>query len=107
VQHLPRIRALNYQVIVDERLDYDTTHSNYTSRQSADSRSRSSATASPRLKSDDLNNLHMDRAALSPVFHREENENAALSLKNSFQKHRIKNGKKNHHHNIGTKYKNE
>jgi hypothetical protein len=49
----------------------------------------------------------MDRAALSPVFHREENENAALSLKNSFQKHRIKNGKKNHHHNIGTKYKNE
>jgi hypothetical protein len=48
----------------------------------------------------------MDRAALSSVFQKEENENAALSSKNSFQKQRIKNGKKDHHHNIGTKYKN-
>jgi hypothetical protein len=65
--------------------------------------------ASPRFKSGDLNTLHLDRAALSLVFHEEENENAALSLKKSSQKHRMKNEKKNHHHhrNVGNKYNNE
>jgi hypothetical protein len=49
-----------------------------------------------------LNNLHLNRAALSLAFHDEE-KNVALSAENSMKKHRMKNEKTNHHHhhNIG------
>jgi hypothetical protein len=105
VRHLLEIRALNYRVIRNGRLDYDVRQSSYTSRQSANSLLQSSAVASLRFKSADLNSLHLDRASLSFVFH-EENESVALSSKNSAQKHRTKNEKKIHHHNAGHKYNN-
>jgi hypothetical protein len=106
VRHLLGIRALNYRVIRNGRLDYDVRQSSYTSRQSTNSLLQSSAAASLRFKSGDLNSLHLDRTSLSFVFHEEENESVALSSKNSAQKHRTKNEKKSHHHNAGHKYNN-
>lgn len=50
------------------------------------------------FKRGNLNNVHLDRAALSHVFHDAENENVACSLNHSTAKHRVKNEKKNHHH---------
>ena len=71
----------NYRVTLNEKRDYDVTPSSFTSRQFASSPSRDKLAASARFKSGDLNSVHLDRAALSHVFHDAENE------------------KKNHHHN--------
>lgn len=60
--------------------------------------SRSYKAASHPFKSGDLNNLHLDRAALDLVFHPEETEtNVASSPKNGVVKHRMKKEKKDHH----------
>lgn len=78
--------------------------SNYMSRQSVSSLSQSNTVPSLLPKSGDLNSLHLDQAALSLVFHHEENENVASSQKNSTVKHRMKkNEKKNYYHKAGHK----
>ncbi|KAH3917613.1 hypothetical protein HBH56_042670 [Parastagonospora nodorum] len=81
---------------------YDVRQSSYMSRQSASS-PRSSTPSSLLFKSGDLNNLHLNRAALSLAFHDKEEKNVASSAENSMKKHQMKNEKTkyHHHHNIG------
>jgi hypothetical protein len=100
---LPKICAINYRVVLGEKPDYDARPSSSTSRPSASSPLRRSTAASRRFKSGDLDNLHLDRTALGPVFHEEEKENTPLSSKNSMEKQRMKNEKKKSHHNTGNK----
>jgi hypothetical protein len=95
----------NYRAILNRKLDYGATRSNYMSRQSASSPSRSNTAANLRFKSGDLNNVHLDRTALSHAFQLENNENAASPWKKPTLKHRMKN-EKNSHHNSGYKNNN-
>jgi hypothetical protein len=77
--------------------------SSSTSRPSASSPSRRSTVASRRFKTGDLDNLHLDRASLNPVFHKEEKENTPLSSRNSVEKQRTKNERKKSHQNTSNK----
>lgn len=102
-------RASNYQVVLNEKLDYNARASKPTSRRSArlrsPSRPPSSAPAIIRFNSGVLKAVHLNRPKLDLAFQPQEDEEyAPSSTESSPEKHRSKNQKYQYHSNNGNQY---